>query len=150
MRVLMMAVLLGSSGPVMAQTLDGAVLMRADERVWQEEHRTWRVENRELADRLERVASLVRRGETGPMAHERGLPSMDAMLEAAMAKRGAERAAALATVADTHAAMRAAHEETRHAHSRMLELVTSLETAAEAERQSEQRERARLVADAQP
>jgi hypothetical protein len=143
-----LALLLG--GPVLAQTLDGAALVRADERVWQEEHRRWRQENRDVADRLERLASLMRRAESGPMAHERGLPSLDAMLEDAMLQRGAARAAALDSVAMIHARMRAAHEETRHAHGRILELLTALEAAVESERLSEEGERAARGGGARP
>lgn len=138
------------TAPLPAQTLDGNALIRADERVWQEEHARWRNENREVADRLERLASLMRRAESGPMAHERGLPSLAAMLEEAMALRGAARATALESVASTHARMRAAHEETRHAHGRILELLTGLEAAVETERLSEAAERAARGGGARP
>lgn len=137
-------------GPVAAQALDGAALLRADERVWQEEHGRWRQENVEVADRLERLASLMRRAESGPMAHERGLPSLESMLAEAMAQKGAARAAALESVATTHARLRAAHEETRHAHDRILELLTALEAAVEDERLGEAAERAARGGGARP
>jgi len=125
------------AAPLAAQVLDGASIIRGEEQVWQDEHIRWQAENIAVAERLELLASRMRRADSGPMAHDKGLPSLDLKLEQAMALRGEARAKALETVVFAHARMRAAHEETRHAHSRILELVTALEVAVADERASE-------------
>jgi hypothetical protein len=65
-----LALLLG--GPVLAQTLDGGALVRADERMWQEEHARWRQENRDVADRLEAAVESERLSEEGERAARGG------------------------------------------------------------------------------